>query len=93
MEANNPQGYKDGDYIESPYTGYTVETYRCKYQKGTDTLLEKVFEEKSKYQKKDAVICKIVSETTPVATEPPGPQPGIGNGGVTDEGALPPELP
>ena len=93
MEVNNPQGYKDGDYIESPYTGYTVETYRCKYQKGTDTLLEKVFEEKSKYQKKDAVICKIVSETTPVATEPPGPQPGIGNGGVTDEGALPPELP
>lgn len=93
MEANNPQGYKDGDYIESPYTGYTVETYRCKYQKGTDTLLEKVYEEKSKYQKKDAVICKIVNETTPVETDPLSPAPGIGNGGVTDEGALPPELP
>ncbi len=93
MDANNPKGYKDGEVIEKPYTGYTVETYRCKYNKENDELIEKKFEEKSKYQKKDAVICKIVNETTPIDTNPPGPEPGIGNGGVTDEGALPPELP
>jgi len=70
MDANNPEGFKDGDVIESPYTGYTVETYRCRYQKGTDVLLEKAYEEKSWYQKRDAIICKIITETIPPETEP-----------------------
>ena len=100
MDADNPKGLKDGDYITTPYTGYTVETYRCKYNKETDELIEKKFEVKSKYNSRDAVICKIITETTVGATEPatqpstePPTEPGIGNGSVTEDGSLPPELP
>ena len=57
--ANNAEGYKDGDYIEKPYTGYDVKTYRCKYSKSDHTLLSKNFEDESKYKSRDGIICKI----------------------------------
>lgn len=75
MSAGNSQGYKDGDYITEPHTGYTVQTYRCKYKKGTDELISKEKEDASYYNKCDAVICVIGSSS--------GSQ-GIGNGGVTE---------
>ena len=75
MSAGNSQGYKDGDYITEPHTGYTVQTYRCKYKKGTDELISKEKEDASYYNKCDAVICVIGSS---------GGSQGIGNGGVTE---------
>lgn len=90
MEANNPKGYKNGDYIVTPYNGYDVVTYRCKYSKANDELISKDYEATSKFAKRDAVICKI--ENAPTPSEPSGgtDSPGIGNGGVTDGGgALP----
>ena len=75
MSAGNSQGYKDGDYITEPHTGYTVQTYRCKYKKGTDELISKDKEDASYYNKCDAVICVIGSS---------GGSQGIGNGGVTE---------
>lgn len=92
MSANNAQGYKDGDYITEPYTGYDVKTYRCKYSKDTNELISKDFEAESNYRRKDAVVCKIESAG---AEQTPGTStsPGIGNGGVTEGGDLPPELP
>lgn len=92
LPANNPDGYREGDYITSPYTGYNVKTYRCKYNKENDTLISKDFEVDSTYRSRDAVICKIqdgdTSSNTGTSTSP-----GIGNGGVTEGGDLPPELP
>ncbi len=77
MSANNTQGYKDGDYITEPYTGYDVRTYRCKYSKEDDSLLSREFEAESNYRVRNGVICRIDGS-------------GIGNGSVTDEdGALP----
>ncbi len=80
MDANNSGGYKNGDYIVEPHTGYSVKTYRCKYSKETKELISKDEEDASYYNKCDAVICQISGSTTP----------GIGNGGVTDgDGLLP----
>ena len=87
--ADNPEGYKNGDYIVEPYTGYEVKTYRCKYSKETDALLSKELEASSKYRKRDGIICQILGSAQVVPSTPPQ---GIGNGTVTDgDGALPPE--
>lgn len=86
--ANNAAGYKNGDYIVKPYTGYDVKTYRCKYSKQDDSLLSKNFEDESKYKSRDGIICKIPNSTEST----PRPNLGIGGGAVTDApGALEPE--
>lgn len=59
MTSDNPKGYKDGDVITTPYTGYDVKSYRCKYSKTTGELLSRTFETTSNYNKRDKVICKI----------------------------------
>lgn len=92
MSADNAQGYRNGDYITEPYTGYDIETYRCKYSKETDELLSKELEDVSNYRKRDAVICAIEGSSSENAGND-SPLPGIGNGGVTDSGDLPPDLP
>lgn len=86
MAADNEDGYKDGDYIITPYTGYDVETYRCTYSKETGELITSVYEDQSDYRRRDAVICRINdgTETTPT-------MPDV-SGSVSDNpGALPPE--
>ena len=75
MAADNPQGFKNGNYIVEPYTGCTVKTYRCKYDKETKELISRDFIEESVYKKQDGVICKI----------------GIGGNISDEDGALPPE--
>ena len=76
MAADNPEGFKNGDYIVEPYTGCTVKTYRCKYDKETKELISRDFIEQSVYKKRDGVVCRI----------------GVGGGNISDDdGALPPE--
>ena len=87
MRSGNEKGYKDGDVIVSPYTGYDMETYRCKYNKKTKELISRELEDTSNYRKRDAVICKIVGSTQPPVTTPPDLSGGISDSG----GALPPE--
>lgn len=92
MSANNAEGYRDGDYIVSPYVGYDVTTYRCKYSKETDELISKDYEATSYFSKRDAVVCKIEDGSSGTTTTPPaGDTPGIGNGGVTEDGGALPE--
>ncbi len=74
MEADNEKGYKDGDVISSPYTGYRIRTYKSKYDKDTDELISRKVEATSTYSKKDKEICKIKKPTPvtpPVTTAPP----------------------
>ena len=59
MPADNTDGYKDGQYIVSPYTGYKVKSYRVKYNKETKKEISRTFETKSDYSSRNAVICKI----------------------------------
>lgn len=82
MPPNNPDGYKDGDYITIPYKGRIVRTYRCKYNSETKELISRDFIDQSSYDKRDGVICRI-EET--VSTPPDsGDDLGIGNGRVTE---------
>lgn len=89
MEPNNSKGYKDGQVITSPYTGYKIQTYRCKYDKATDKLISKEPEALSVYSTRNKVVCKIVDKapettpTTPPATESTAPP--------TTEAPQPPE--
>lgn len=66
---DNPKGYKDGQEIVTPYNGYIVQTYKEKYSKETDELLEKEKWTYDVYKKRDQVICKIVDAPANEATE------------------------
>ena len=66
---NNPNGYTNGQVIATAYTGYTVNTYKCKYDKETDELISRDFDRTSKYKYRNKQIASIVTTTTPT-TEP-----------------------
>ncbi len=76
MEPDNKKGYKDGDVITDPYTGYKSRSYRVKYDKQTDEEIERILECNDVYSSRNKVICKIVGgETEPPTTEPPATEP------------------
>lgn len=90
---DNPNGYKDGQVIATAYTGYTVKTYKCKYDKETDELISRDFDRTSTYKYRNKQIASIVAatepptqppaETTPpteAPTTPPTEAPGISEG-------------
>ena len=86
--ANNSEGYKNGDYIVEPFTGYEIKTYRCLYNKETEELISKNLESTVNYKKRDGVICKIQGSSSGSASD----SSGIGGGGISESpGALPPE--
>ena len=64
------KGYTNGQVKQQPVTGYTVYSYKCKYDKETDKLISRDYEATSNYVKKD----KIVIVVTPEPTEPPATQ-------------------
>lgn len=68
---NNPEGYKDGDVIQTAYTGRTVKSYRVKYSKATDEKISTAYEATSRYKSRD----KIVARVAPKPTEPPATEP------------------
>lgn len=67
-EVEPGSGYKDGQVKTTPYTGYKVQTYKCKYDKETNELISREKEAYSSYSKRDKVVYKI-KETEPT-TEP-----------------------
>ena len=75
LPADNPDGFKDGDVIITPYTGYKIATYRCKYDKDSDKLLSREREAVSYYSRRDKVVCKIIQPdaTLPLPEETTAP--------------------
>lgn len=72
---NNPKGYKDGQELVSPYTGYRVLTYKNKYNKQTDELIETKLERDFTYSHRDRVVVKFITkeaekEDKPTPTDP-----------------------
>ena len=77
-EVEPGSGHRDGEVETSPYTGYTVQTYKCKYDKETDELISREKEAYSNYSKRDKVVYKIkdkVEETKPTEPKPTEPAP------------------
>ena len=69
-------GYKDGQVKQQPSTGYTVYSYKCKYDKETDQLISRDYEATSNYVKKDKIVIVVIpDETEPPATEVPTEPP------------------
>ena len=74
-EVGPDEGHKDGEVETSAYTGYTVQTYKCKYDKETDALISRQKEAFSEYDKRDKVVYKVVDSTEPTEPETTEPAP------------------
>lgn len=59
LEPDNEDGYVDGEVIYNGWMGYSVDTYKYRYDKETDELLSCELESHSEYSKRDKTICKI----------------------------------
>lgn len=67
---DNPEGYTDGEVIQTAYNGCTVQTYKLRYDKETKELIEKVEDQLSKYKKRDQITVSIQAPTEPPAETP-----------------------
>jgi hypothetical protein len=95
------KGYTNGQVKQQPSTGYTVYSYKCKYDKETDKLISREYEATSNYVKKDKIVIVVVPEVTepptteaptaPPATDPPATNPPTTPPPVTDPPAPPTE--
>lgn len=81
---NNPKGYKDGEVIQTAYSGYVIDTFKNKYDKQTDKLISTEKEARSTFNSRPRIVAKLVKteaenqppkETTPPATQPPATEP------------------
>lgn len=71
--VNPGNGYTDGQVISTPYTGYEVNIYRCKYNKEDNSLISKELEAFSKYSSRNEVIIKVEQQPP----EPVPPEPSV----------------
>ena len=62
---DNEEGYKDGDVVQTAYTGRTVKTYRVKYSKETDEKISSEYEATSRYKSRDKIIARVPQPTEP----------------------------
>lgn len=67
---DNPKGYEDGDVIQEGSTGYTVKTYKLKYNRKTNELISRDFEANSQYQTVKKIVARVEPEETTAPTEP-----------------------
>ena len=73
---DNPEGYSDGEVIQTPYRGAAVQTYKLKYDKVTKELISREEDQKSVYKKRDRIIVSIKEDTpAPAPTPTPDPTP------------------
>ena len=69
-------GYTNGELIQGGIVGYSVKTYRCKYDSETGKLISRDYEATSNYIGQDYIYAVIVpDETEPPETEPPVTDP------------------
>ena len=76
-EDDNPEGYTDGQVISTPYTGYKVATYKCRYSKEDDSLIERVFETQSVYDSRNKKVVKILYNEPETEPSEPETEPSI----------------
>lgn len=67
----NVEGYKDGDIIQEGITGYTVKTYKVKYDSATNSQLSRDYIATTEYKAADKIIAKVLPEETTAPTEAP----------------------
>ncbi len=71
FEFDNKEGLADGDVIRDGVAGFTVKTYKCKYDKANGNLLSRDFVATTQYEMVDEIVARVTPEpTTEAATEP-----------------------
>ena len=55
-------GYKDGEVIQTAYTGYSVNTYKIKFSKETGEEISRELEAYSKYKSRDKITVSVVAD-------------------------------
>lgn len=71
FEFKNAEGYKDGEVIQEGITGYTVKTYKIKYDSATNEKLSRDYVATTEYKTVDKIIAKVLPEETTAPTEAP----------------------
>ena len=66
---DNKEGYKDGEVLQTAYTGRTVKSYRQKFDKATDKLISSTYEATSRSKRRDTILARVE------APPPPPPEP------------------
>ena len=51
-------GHYDGKVLQTPYTGYTVKSYKCKYD-ANGKLISRAYEATSNYRSRNKIIVKV----------------------------------
>ena len=69
FEANNEEGYQDGDIVQEGVMGYIVKTYRMKYDDHTRELLSRDYVTTTEYSSLPKIIARVAPEETTEATE------------------------
>ena len=62
---DNKEGYKDGEVLQTAYTGRTVKSYRQKFDKATDKLISSEYEATSRYKSRDKIIARVEPKPQP----------------------------
>ena len=71
IKVDPGSGHKDGEVKTTAYTGYTVQSYKLKYDRETDELISREKEAYSAYSKRDKVVYRVKgAETKPTETKP-----------------------
>lgn len=81
-EDNNPNGYYDGQVLDSGTVGAVSKSYRNKYDKETGALISSKLENHDGYATRDKIVVKIIKKEVP--TDPPTDTPIDIPGGSTD---------
>ena len=68
---NNPESYKDGDVIQEGVTGYTVKTYKRRYDRFNDEEISKDYLHTTDYLAVNKIIAKVEPEETTAPTTVP----------------------
>ena len=66
----NAGDHYDGEILQQPLSGLCVTTYRCRYDKQTNQLISREYEDSSRYDAHDKIIVKIEEPTTEPTTKP-----------------------
>ena len=89
LSEDNSDGYEDGDVIVSAYKGYTVKTYKVKYDKETGEQIAREYDRTSRYKKRDKVVARIEKPTEPpVETPEDVPSGDTGDTPSADSGSV-----
>lgn len=66
---NNPNGYRNGQVLTTPYSGCKARSYKNKYSKATNELIETKLERESTYKSRNKRVVRVISSAPAAPAE------------------------